>query len=271
MGFILNPQIVNLHQRTMMNNKDTFFVGYLVLPKNTTYFLKIFLPILFLSIVMMGFLLARYQNAANKGEGWDPTGKTAISIKAFVLTKPYALAQFQYQSKTRTAILTSMTKSGVQKRLQGFNNQWLQLKGIMTKHNNHFVFSLLDDKNAITVLKTQANTAKVMFKKNKNIKTLEGEIIDPKCYVGAMKPGEGKTHKACATLCIKGGIPPVLLVKNFLFTEKFYLLLDKHGEPVLDIIVPFIGDLVKAKGSLEQWGDLWFFRLQDNSIKRLNK
>ena len=37
--------------------------------------------------------------------------------------------------------------------------------------------------------------------------TLKGEIIDPKCYLGAMKPGGGKTHKACAMRCIAGGIP----------------------------------------------------------------
>ena len=43
------------------------------------------------------------------------------------------------------------------------------------------------------------------------VATLRGEIVDSKCYLGAMKPGDQKTHKACATLCIRGGIPPVLV------------------------------------------------------------
>ena len=38
--------------------------------------------------------------------------------------------------------------------------------------------------------------------------TLEGEIVDTKCYLGAMNPGVLKPHRACAILCIKGGIPP---------------------------------------------------------------
>ncbi|MEM1072674.1 MAG: hypothetical protein AAGH71_07630 [Planctomycetota bacterium] len=40
---------------------------------------------------------------------------------------------------------------------------------------------------------------------------LTGEILDSKCYLGAMKPGEGRAHKACATLCIRGGIPAIFV------------------------------------------------------------
>src|SRR6185295_631154 len=34
---------------------------------------------------------------------------------------------------------------------------------------------------------------------------LEGEIVDSKCWLGAMRPGEGHLHKSCASLCIRGG------------------------------------------------------------------
>ena len=30
-------------------------------------------------------------------------------------------------------------------------------------------------------------------------------------FDGAMKPGDGKTHKGCAALCLRGGIPPALM------------------------------------------------------------
>jgi len=42
-------------------------------------------------------------------------------------------------------------------------------------------------------------------------RTLRGEVIDPKCYIGAMKPGGGKTHKACAE-CFS--IRPLLVLKQ---------------------------------------------------------
>ena len=37
--------------------------------------------------------------------------------------------------------------------------------------------------------------------------TLRGEILDPKCYLGVMRPGEGKPHRSCAIRCLAGGIP----------------------------------------------------------------
>ena len=37
------------------------------------------------------------------------------------------------------------------------------------------------------------------------------EIVDSKCFLGVMTPGAGRTHSACASLCLRGGIPPALL------------------------------------------------------------
>lgn len=34
-----------------------------------------------------------------------------------------------------------------------------------------------------------------------------GEIVDTKCYLGVMNPGEGKVHADCAAHCLRGGIP----------------------------------------------------------------
>ncbi len=39
--------------------------------------------------------------------------------------------------------------------------------------------------------------------------TLTGEIVDTKCHLGVMNPGEGKVHRDCAVRCISGGAPPV--------------------------------------------------------------
>ena len=44
--------------------------------------------------------------------------------------------------------------------------------------------------------------------------TLRGEIVDPKCFFGVMNPGEGRLHRACAILCLRGGITPVLVVRD---------------------------------------------------------
>src|SRR5206468_3964392 len=44
--------------------------------------------------------------------------------------------------------------------------------------------------------------------------TLAGEIVDSKCYLGVMNPGNGKVHRDCAARCISGGIPPMFVAKD---------------------------------------------------------
>jgi hypothetical protein len=99
--------------------------------------------------------------------------------------------------------------------------------------------------------------------------TLIGEIIDPKCYLGAMKPGGGKTHKACAMLCIAGGIPPMLVTRDAQRQETFYLLTTYDGQMANGLVHPFVGDLVAVTGRLERHGDLLIFAITASEIRRL--
>jgi hypothetical protein len=43
---------------------------------------------------------------------------------------------------------------------------------------------------------------------------LRGEIVDTKCYLGVMTPGEDKVHRGCAVRCISRGVPPAFLVRD---------------------------------------------------------
>ena len=40
---------------------------------------------------------------------------------------------------------------------------------------------------------------------------LTGEICDGKCSLGVMRPGNKAMHKACANVCLIGGVPPVFI------------------------------------------------------------
>ena len=85
---------------------------------------------------------------------------------------------------------------------------------------------------------------------------LEGEIIDPKCYFGVMKPGEGKPHRSCAIRCISGGIPPMLAVRNQKGESNYYVLLGENGEPINKKVLDFVAEPIMASGmlkSLEDW------------------
>jgi len=44
--------------------------------------------------------------------------------------------------------------------------------------------------------------------------TLRGEIVDSKCYLGVMNPGERTVHRDCAARCLAGGVPAMLAWHN---------------------------------------------------------
>jgi hypothetical protein len=98
--------------------------------------------------------------------------------------------------------------------------------------------------------------------------TLRGEIIDPKCYLGAMKPGDGKTHKACAMRCIAGGIPPMLVAHDANGGETFYLIVSADGGVANELVYPFVGDRVDVTGSVEQLDDMLVLSVSSDSIRR---
>jgi hypothetical protein len=98
--------------------------------------------------------------------------------------------------------------------------------------------------------------------------TLAGEIIDSKCYLGAMKPGGRKTHKGCAILCLSGGVPPMLVTRAGGSREQFYLLVGPDGGPIAHDVLDFVGDPVELTGAVERQGDLQVLRVAPNGIRR---
>lgn len=99
-----------------------------------------------------------------------------------------------------------------------------------------------------------------------------GEITDPKCLFGVMKPGFGKPHRSCAARCIAGGIPPVLKSVSTDGKTQYYLLAGENGEPVNAEILPFVGDQVQVCGHIYRLGDwLVFYKDPSRKITRLSR
>lgn len=88
------------------------------------------------------------------------------------------------------------------------------------------------------------------------VHTLSGEIVDSKCYLGVMKPNRDKPHRACAILCIRGGIPPLLVVDTAAGNSDHYLLVDPDGGPVNRRVLPRVAEPVEITGRVTRYGDL---------------
>ena len=98
---------------------------------------------------------------------------------------------------------------------------------------------------------------------------LSGTIMDSKCFFGVMRPGRGKTHKACASLCIRGGIPPSFWVRTKDGRESVLLMTDAKGGPMPMDILPLVADPVEAEGEIVRVGDLLQFRADVGAYRRL--
>ncbi len=96
---------------------------------------------------------------------------------------------------------------------------------------------------------------------------LTGEICDGKCEAGAMKPGSGLAHKACANLCIVGGLPAVLVMAQPVEGRTVVLLADHDGGPTPAALQDLTAVPVEMTGDLERRDDLLIFRIDAGSVR----
>ncbi|MEO0477966.1 MAG: hypothetical protein AAF196_00655 [Planctomycetota bacterium] len=101
--------------------------------------------------------------------------------------------------------------------------------------------------------------------------TLEGEIVDSKCYLGVMNPGTLKTHRACAIHCIRGGIPPILLVRADDGTRQEFVLVGPDGEAVNDRVLDHVAAPIRIRGQVERSGPLLVLKADPAAIERLDR
>ena len=83
---------------------------------------------------------------------------------------------------------------------------------------------------------------------------VRGEIVDSKCFLGVMVPGSGKTHKDCASLCLRGGIPPALYVRDQSGQSSVLLLTGTSGEPIGARALQVVGEAIDMTGTLQRQG-----------------
>ncbi|MBI1392828.1 MAG: hypothetical protein GC152_08825 [Alphaproteobacteria bacterium] len=86
--------------------------------------------------------------------------------------------------------------------------------------------------------------------------SLAGMIMDSKCFFGVMKPARGRTHKACASLCIRGGIPPSFWARTPDGREAVLLMTNADGGPMGDAILPLVAEPARVTGRLVRVGDI---------------
>lgn len=100
--------------------------------------------------------------------------------------------------------------------------------------------------------------------------TLTGEIVDSKCYLGVMNPGQLAPHRACAVRCISGGIPPVLLVRQASGPPVYFLLVAEDGSPVNKRVLDMVAVPLTVRGEVVRQGEMLILRANPATFKPLS-
>lgn len=143
------------------------------------------------------------------------------------------------------------------------------LKGTLIYHDGKTLLQV-DEHDGSLIRTGEVSTGDKWKPVVKEIGTVQltGEILDPKCYFGVMKPGHGKPHRDCAIRCIAGGISPVFCVKNENGELDYYLLLDKDGQKPNDNIKDNVAEPVSLTAKAVRYDDWVVLYADISTIKR---
>lgn len=238
---------------------DDFYVGYV--PKSPPRLARHTLVVVVVHLVLSmaaATLIVTSMRDPGRAEWDDATPKTFDGV---LRKDPYPLL---LDPAGHTVLIVDFGKHGAQHRLAGLaEGQHLTLRGYPLLRDGRTMVELSPEIDAIT-LKQAIDTPTTLPTGIRT--TLRGEIVDSKCFLGAMKPGDGKTHKACATRCISGGIPPMLVCWDQQGRANYYLLADSRGGPLDEWFLSLIGESVELTGETSMIGDLPVVRVDGRRI-----
>ncbi len=245
---------------------NELYVGYLPVPPTYLRFLRTAAPVLAMLFAAGAVAWAVSYRSPGKGV-WDTSQLREFT--GIIQARPYGMIRMvEDDGSPHTMLLVQEGKHGAAEIGAAFDGKQARVRGFVLERDGHRLLELSGTPE-LAVSDGSMETAPSLRCEPAGRVTLRGEIIDPKCYFGAMKPGEGKVHKECATLCIAGGIPPMFLVRKAGDVPDYYLIGDPGGNAAGRAILPYVADQVEVSGEVEHCGDLRILKLDPAAIRRL--
>ena len=247
----------------MRHDRDEFYVGYRAMPVGLKRFIHTAVIVIVASIGGVAWLVAARQRDPGDGT-WDL--EKMSTIEGAFIAAPYPAIE----TPGGVVLLVGEGKaaaSGIGPELQRHR---VRATGYLIRRGDLSLLELVAGIEAIGDRRESTPTALTPATAIR----LVGEIIDPKCFAGAMKPGDGKPHKACATLCLRGGIPPAFVTRDdHGNVRETYLLVDEGGGPLagdaLEALIPFVADRIEVEATPHDAGGRTGLVLNLSTIKRL--
>ena len=248
--------------------KNIFFIGFLSdIPTGLKRFLAatcVVLPCLFAGL---GFAISATQDDPGDGRFRFDMGRQALT--GVVVAAPYPTLTITEGTDAFPAGHTIML-SGAGKRgamaAESFDGKLTTVQGVPLTRGDLDMLQLAGGQRKPMEAEGDAPVPEDVDLGRWQV---TGEICDGKCLAGAMRPGRGLAHKACANLCLIGDIPPVLALTGPVEGQFFMLIGGPDGGPMPTEMLSQTSVLVELKGKVVRRGDLLILHAEPESLKVL--
>lgn len=253
---------------TQSRSAYSFYVGYQAMtPPAIAAAMRTAMPWAFGVLGLLGLLVALLQGP------YDPSVFEYQNYRPYqgtIIAQPHPMLAVDRPGLTEEGdeaslfALTVFGKRGADAAIEGFDGQRVQLSGALIFHQGQTMLEIEEDS-----IRSLGDGDPTPQESTLGGVTLVGEIVDSKCYLGTMKPGRFKAHRACASNCIAGGVPPLLLVDAADGSRTHYLLVDLDGQPINRHVLEYVAEPVRIRGEERQRGDLRILAADPTDIERL--
>ena len=244
---------------------NDFYVGYL--PKAPTglarFVRKVIVVLGLLAVTTALVLVVGQMQFANSAFEY---GKVR-SFEGVVVTQPFPMllvvrpGEIGQQDKYSRYLLVAPGKHGADELVASFDGKQVRLRGQLIYREGGTMVEITPGPMAVidNAPAVQATT------RDLGTVTVTGEIVDGKCYLGVMNPGQGKVHRDCAARCLSGGIPPIFVTTD---GHKQLLLVGLDGRALgRDVLREFIAEPIQIQGELLETGSTQLLKVDPSALR----
>lgn len=249
-------------------NDTPFFIGWATPDRRLWPFLLAVAVVAFVASFSIAYVVAATQD--DPGVGGRMGRVEALGV---LQTQPYpilhVLESDQFEPGT-TVLLMGQGKNGAQGRADPLDGQIVQVSGARLNRGELNGIILRGGQNGLTVAEdamAAAGEGTLPEAEDLGRWRLTGEICDGNCLAGAMRPGTGLAHRACANLCILGGLPPVFVATDTVGGSEFFLVADTNGNPMSEAMLDYTALLIQAEGRVERRGGMNVFLIDEATVE----
>lgn len=233
---------------------EGLYVGYLYVPGPMRQRVALIAAIILVWLLGASVVIALMMREPGPAV-WDTS--TQRVWEGTLVMKPYPTLV----KGDEALLVVGIGKFGVHDRLRPHDGSRVRLSGFELRREGRRMIELGTEEEAVEALAQDASIHRVVTAEPKAF-SASGEIVDGKCFLGAMKPGDGMGHRACAVLCIQGGLPPMLTYDDD-GRARFALLVVDGQAALDDQLLGFVAQRVRVRGTIRAWGNLDVLRVDD--------